>query len=121
MKAGQLMPPEQKAHLREKTQEFHADPERRQAFVNAVYRSKARELESEWADFVDWCQQNDAVPLPASPDAVRRYAEERLGVFVVQSVRRRLVAIRAFHALSGLENPTARLRIRGGKVTASGD
>jgi site-specific recombinase XerD len=62
----------------------------------------------DWANFLRFCQASNAVPLPASPEAVASFVEEcRLDGRKPATIRRYLSTIALAHRVAKLENPCA--------------
>ena len=74
-------------------------------------RSKAentlRGYRSDWLDFCKWCERNNQLPLPASPEAVAAYIAECAGRLKVGSIQRRLNAIAEAHKVTEADSPTS--------------
>jgi integrase/recombinase XerD len=56
--------------------------------------------------FVNWCNDQNLVPFPASVETVCRFLEEQAPDRAPSTVRRRLYAIRKVHRLLRLDDPT---------------
>jgi integrase len=56
---------------------------------------------SDWADFVGWCAARGLEALPAGPDTLVAYVDDRAGVLRVSTLKRRLAAIRSVHLRCG--------------------
>lgn len=71
---------------------------------------------SDFALFASWCAENDEVAVPASPELVSRYLEDKITDLSAVTLERRLAAIIRVHRLLGLPNPaeseTVRLAMR---------
>lgn len=67
---------------------------------------------SDWAEFDEWCHREGHRALPAPPAAVSGYltALARAGA-KVSTMSRRMAAIRFFHALQDLPDPTSPARV----------
>ncbi|MDO6414390.1 site-specific integrase [Sphingomonas sp. BIUV-7] len=88
---------------------LHAKIERAAYYARAA-RSPAtrRAYESDWAIFVAWCEQHDAVSMPASPDVVAVFASDQADSGLNPStINRRVAAIGHFHRAAGHPAPTA--------------
>jgi site-specific recombinase XerD len=60
-----------------------------------------RAYESDWRDFVGWCQALDLDYLPAEPATVGAYLSDRAGVLKVATLDRRRAAIAFYHRRGG--------------------
>ncbi len=66
-------------------------------------------MRSYYADvdiFLNWCDDQDLVPFPASVETVCRFLEDQAPARAPSTVRRRLYAIRKVHKLLRLDDPT---------------
>jgi integrase len=70
--------------------------------------STQRVYRGSWRDFVGWCRDRDVPVLPANPESVAEYLEERHHL-ALSTLRNRLSAISHYHEVSGLDNPTESL------------
>ena len=65
-----------------------------------------RAYRSDWAHFLDFCENAGLTPLPASPETMEAFIAFE-GQHAVATVERRLYSIRKAHELAGLANPCA--------------
>ena len=65
-----------------------------------------RVYRASWRDFVEWCQKESETILPADPNAVARYLEDLASSLALPTLRNRLSAIKHYHKVSDLEDPT---------------
>lgn len=89
-----------------------------QEALDYAYRSRAhntiRAYRADWADFSDWCRNNQRTPVPAEPETVALY----LTYLASRSKRRtttiarRLVTISEVHRSKGLETPVKHSAVR---------
>ncbi len=68
--------------------------------------STQRAYRASWRDFVEWCRKEDETILPADPNAVSRYLQGRATGLALPTLRNRISAIKHYHKVSGLEDPT---------------
>src|SRR5947208_12683896 len=74
--------------------------------------STLRGYQSDWRHFLEWVQQHDTCPLPATPETVACYIAECAGHLKTGSIQRRLNAIAEAHKAVGLESPTSAGMVR---------
>jgi len=74
--------------------------------------STLRGYQSDWRNFLGWCQLHDICPLPAAPETVASYIAECAGHLKTGSIQRRLNAIAEAHKAMGLESPTSAGMVR---------
>ena len=72
------------------------------AYAPSTMRSYYTDVEI----FLQWCEDQNLVPLPASAETVCRFLEEQAPDRAPSTVRRRLYAIRKVHRLLRLNDPT---------------
>ena len=72
------------------------------AYAPSTMRSYYTDVEI----FLNWCNDQDLVPFPASVETVCRFLEEQAPDRAPSTVRRRLYAIRKVHRLLRLDDPT---------------
>ena len=72
------------------------------AYAPSTMRSYYADVEI----FLNWCNDQDLVPFPASVETVCRFLEEQAPDRAPSTVRRRLYAIRKVHRLLRLDDPT---------------
>ena len=72
------------------------------AYAPSTMRSYYTDVEI----FMQWCEDQNLVPLPASVETVCRFLEEQAPDRAPSTVRRRLYAIRKVHRLLRLDDPT---------------
>ena len=72
------------------------------AYAPSTMRSYYTDVEI----FLQWCEDQNLVPLPASAETVCRFLEEQAPDRAPSTVRRRLYSIRKVHRLLRLEDPT---------------
>ncbi len=72
------------------------------AYAPSTMRSYYSDVEI----FLNWCDDQDLVPFPASVETVCRFLEEQAPERAPSTVRRRLYAIRKVHRLLRLDDPT---------------
>ena len=60
-----------------------------------------RAYQSDWADFVSWCEALDLDYLPAVPTTVGAYLSDKAGVLKVSTLDRRRAAIAFYHRCAG--------------------
>lgn len=72
--------------------------------------STQRVYRGSWRDFVGWCRDREETVLPADPDSVATYLEERQHL-ALSTLRNRLSAISHYHEVSGLDDPTDSLAV----------
>jgi site-specific recombinase XerD len=65
-----------------------------------------RGYQSDWRQFIAWCEAHGLQPLPASAETVAAFIAECAGRLKVGSVQRRLNAIAEAHKAVGSESPT---------------
>ena len=65
-----------------------------------------RAYRSDWAHFLDFCENAGLTPLPASPETMEAFIAFE-AQHAVATVERRLYSIRKVHELAGLANPCA--------------
>jgi len=71
-----------------------------------------RGYRSDWSEFVAWCAHHHLDPLPAPADGISAYLTDLAGTGAkVGTMSRRLSAIRFFHQLSDLPDPTGAARV----------
>lgn len=81
-----------------------------EAAIKYMERSKSpntvRAYQSDWKDFVGWCKDHHAAPLPASPKTVVDYLSQLAeGYLCANTISRRLTAISEAHRLAKLTPP----------------
>ena len=74
--------------------------------------STLRGYQSDWREFIAWCQYHNACPLPASAETVASYIAECAGRLKVGSIQRRLNAVAEAHKAAGHESPTSSPMVR---------
>ena len=72
------------------------------AYAPSTMRSYYTDVEI----FMQWCEDQNLVPLPASVETVCRFLEEQAPDRAPSTIRRRLYAIRKVHRLLCLDDPT---------------
>jgi site-specific recombinase XerD len=76
--------------------------------------STARAYRSDWARFQAWCQQRQLPSLPAAPETIALFlASQASDGLRVNTLERRLAAIRLAHDVAGLLLPTSHKLVRG--------
>jgi integrase len=72
---------------------------------NRLYHSKAdstiQAYNSDWKDFVDWCQHHQTDPLPATPETIVNYINDLADYAKANTVARRVTAISENHIAAG--------------------
>src|SRR5436189_4687538 len=82
--------------------------ERVREFIRASKaESTLRGYQSDWRHFLQWTQEHDICPLPATPETVASYIAECAGHLKTGSIQRRLNAIAEAHKAVGGESPTS--------------
>ena len=69
-----------------------------------------RVYSSLWRGWSDWASENGWEPVPAAPESVAAYLEERAGADSLSTLRSRRVAISQEHLDRGLPDPSATQR-----------
>lgn len=67
--------------------------------------SSARTYRASWTDFRSWCDGQDCEALPADPEVVAQYLEDR-SAMSMGTLRNRVSAIAAAHSRADFEHPT---------------
>lgn len=74
----------------------------------SLSKNTLRAYASDWAQFMDWCEQMEVAFLPAAPGTVAYFivylADHRKNK--VSTIDRKLAAIRHYHAVNGFQSPT---------------
>lgn len=81
-----------------------------------IHHSKSprtlRSYETAWKDFLNFCEYEDRVPLPATPETVSLYIAALSDYARVATIKQRLVAISQAHQAAGYTSPTSNLEVR---------
>ena len=72
----------------------------------AFAKNTQRAYRADWADFTDWCDGENLVPLPAEASTVAAYIEALAATHKIATIQRRLVSIKKAHRGIGVETPT---------------
>ena len=72
------------------------------AYAPATIRGYKADFEA----FIRWCTQNDVLALPAEQSSIIRFLEAEAPLRAMNTINRRLYAIRRVHKLLGLSDPT---------------
>jgi len=80
--------------------------------ANALSGATKRAYRADWADFVSWCGQYGASPLPAEPSAVALFLTDRARTLKTSTLARRKAAISQAHGAKGLESPVRHCIVR---------
>ncbi len=93
-----------RAELEAQTQEFAR---------RSISRNTERGYRSDWADFLEFCDEHGRRPLPADPKTVALYYAglARAGARA-STIQRRQAAVKKAHQLAGLPSPTDDVRPR---------
>ena len=73
---------------------------------DAFSKATQRALVSDTKLFTSWCARHGLTPLPATPEAVRRYIDEHAEIHKPATVRRRVSSVAHMHGAAGLPDPT---------------
>jgi integrase/recombinase XerD len=72
------------------------------AYAPATIRGYKADFEA----FARWCARNEALPIPAERNSITMFMEEEAQIRAMNTIERRLHAIRRVHKLLGLSDPT---------------
>lgn len=64
-----------------------------------------RAYDADWSDFRQWCEEHQAVSLPARPETVALYLTDRASILKTSSLARRLTTINRAHEAAGQPSP----------------
>jgi site-specific recombinase XerD len=84
--------------LHEKAREFAAA---------AKSGNTIRAYQSDWQDFIEWCEAHRVTSLPAAPGTVALYLTDRAATLKVSSLARRLTTINRAHQAAGHPSPAS--------------
>ncbi|MCE4936124.1 tyrosine-type recombinase/integrase [Aliivibrio fischeri] len=69
-------------------------------------------FKNDWNNFVEFCQLNNVIALPASTTAIRIFIEKQAKVKKLASIKRALISISHIHTAFEYKNPTQSIQVK---------
>lgn len=76
----------------------------KQSIISSKADNTIDAYESDWNDFVDWCNYNHESPFPATPETIVNYINDLADYAKANTISRRISAISENYNASGLHN-----------------